>query len=287
MPKLLTFQRSLCRLRQNNPGFMRQRWLISIALLTLMLPVCLVAQDAEPSLGDIARQLRREKEEKDKKAADRNVIDNENIDQLMNELQSKKFNSTSVLFSMDSGSKNFRVSAPDVSCNLSFSGKATSLLTDPFITRPIPGAEIAKLDGPAVIRGNTLQVSVFNGSGWTVRELIVGITTLRTPPTTTYGPALLKPASESVVELTQKRPDQTVIYHLRGSAVPQTTTVFTADLTSEPGPDQEWHWAIVGATGVPADPPLAVNPSPVNSATLPAVPPAEPIPATSSGNPRP
>ena len=101
-----------------------------------------------------------------------------------------------------------------MSCNLSFSGKATSLLTDPFVTRSIPATEIAKLDGPAVIQGNSLQVSVFNGSDWNVKELIVGITMLRTPPTTAYGPALLKPASESVVELTQKRPDQTVIYHL-------------------------------------------------------------------------
>lgn len=261
-----------------------QRWLISITLLTLALPICLDAQD-EPSLGDVARALRREKE--DKKAPDRNVIDNENIDQLMNELQSKKFNSTSLLFSMENGGKNFRVSAPDVSCNLSFSGKATSLLTDPYITRPIPGTEIAKLDGPAVIQGNTLQISFFNGSDWNVRELIIGVTMLRTPPPTTYGPAVLKPASESVVELTQKRPDQTVIYHLRGNAAPQTTTVFTADLTTEPGPEQEWHWAIVGATGVPVDPPYATNPSAANSATLPDVPPAEPVPATSSGNPHP
>src|SRR5882762_8732954 len=116
---------------------MQRRWLISIALLTLALPVGLAADDTEPSLGDVARALRREKEEKDKKTSEHNVIDNENIDQLMNELQSKHFNSTSLLFSLDSGGKNFKVSAPDVSCNLSFSGKATSLLTDPFMARSI------------------------------------------------------------------------------------------------------------------------------------------------------
>ena len=98
-------------------------------ILTLAVPVCLSAQDTEPSLGDVARALTPRKREKTKKPPERNVIDNENIDQLMNELQSKHFNSTSLLFSMDSGGKNFKVSAPDVSCNLSFSGKATSLLT--------------------------------------------------------------------------------------------------------------------------------------------------------------
>jgi len=299
--KLLRFQRLLGRLRQNKSQifsassavqgfgfFMRQRWLISIALLTLALPVCVVAQDSEPSLGDIARKLRREKEGKEKRTTEHGVIDNENIDQLMNELQRKRFNSTTLLFSLDKGGQNFKVSAPDVSCNLSFSGKATSLLTDPLVTRSIPATEIAKLDGPAVIQGNSLQVSFFNGSDWNVKELIVGVTILRTPPPVIYGPSMLKPASESVIELTQKRPDQTVIYHLRGSAAPQTTTVFMAELTNELDPNQEWHWAIVGAKGVPVDPlATAAPPSLVDPATPPAVQPAEPVPATSSGNPRP
>jgi hypothetical protein len=264
---------------------MRHGWLISIFLLSLTLSVCLAAQENEPSLGDIARQLRRQKEEK---ANDHTVIDNENLNQLMNELQSKRFNSTTLLFSLDKGGQNFKVSAPDVSCNLSFSGKATALLTDPFITRPIPSTEIAKLDGPAVIQGNTLQVSFFNGTDWNVKELVVGITILRMPPPTMYGPAILKPASESVVELPQKRPDQTVIYHLKGNAAPQTTTVFTAELTNELDPNQEWHWAIVGAKGVPVDRPAPATNSPDAAPTTPlAVQPAEPVPAISSGNPHP
>ena len=265
---------------------MRPCRLISIALLTMALPVCLIAQEPEPSLGDVARQVRREKEAKEKR--EHGVIDNENLDQLMKELQSKRFNSTTLMFSLDKGGQNFKVSAPDVSCSLSFSGKAASLVTDPFVTRSIPGTEIAKLDGPAVIQGNTLQVSFFNGSGWNIQELVVGLTLLRTPSPKLYGPALLKPASDSVVELAQKRPDQTMIYHLRGSAAPQTTTVFTAELSSELDPEQEWRWAIVGAKGVPADAaasdeiPVAANP-----AMPPAIQPAEPVPATSSSNPRP
>lgn len=268
---------------------MRQRWLISIVLLALALPVCLTAQEpSEPSLGDIARQLRREKEEKEKKGTEHDVIDNENLNQLMNELQSRRFNSTTLMFSLDKGSQNFKVSTPDVSCNLSFSGKATSLLTDPFVTRSVPGTEIAKLDGPAIIQGNTLQVSFFNGTDWNIKELIVGLTLVRIPVPKIYGPAMLKPASDSVVELTQKRPDQTVIYHLRGSSAPQTTAVFTAELTSELDPEQEWHWAIVGAKGVPKDTPLTSdNPTTVSPATPSASQPAEPVPATSTSNPHP
>ncbi len=276
---------------------MRRRILILIALLALAIPSCLAEDDTEPSLGDIARSLRQEKQDKEKRTADRTIIDNENLDQLMNELQSKRFNSTSLLFSLDGNKNDFKVSAPDVSCNLSFNAKATSLLTDPFMPRAVPGAEIAKLDGPAVIQGNTLEVSVYNGSEWNIKELIVGLTTLRLRQPAPYGPFIVKPAAETVIEQAEKRPDQTVIYHLKGNAAPQTTTVFTVDLSTEPGPDQEWHWAIVGAKGVPADPPASTAPAttlpttviPVSSSpvTLPAVPTAEPVPATSSGNPYP
>jgi len=269
---------------------MRRHWLISIALFALALPVCLVGQEpSEPSLGDLARQLRREKEEKEKKTAERGVIDNENLKQMLNELQSKRFNSTTLLFSLDKGGQNFKVSAPDVSCSLSFSGKATALLTDPFVTRSVPSTEIAKLDGPAVIQGNRLQVSFFNGSDWNIKELVVGLTLLRTPTPKMYGPALLRPAADSVVELAQKRPDQTVIYHLRGNAAPQTTTIFTAELANEFDSEEDWHWAIVGAKGVPEDKP-SMDESPVmtNPTTPPAsIQPAEPTPATSTGNLRP
>jgi len=265
-------------------GFLTyRRWLISIAILVLALPACFAADDTDTPLGDIARAFRREKkEDKDKNAPQHNVIDNENLDQLMNELQSKKFNSTSLLFSFDGVGKSFKVSAPDVTCNLSFNAKATSLLSDPFMPREVPGGELAKLDGPAVLEGSTLQVSVYNGSAWNIKELIVGVTMLRAPVSTPYGPAM-KPAVESVVELSEKRPDQTVIYHLRGTAAPQSTTVFTADLAAEPSPDQEWHWAIVGAKGVPAEPTATTNPLP-SGVILPAVPTEEQAPATSSGN---
>jgi hypothetical protein len=268
--------------------FMLRRFFIFAVLLAQMVPVCLAADENDVPLGDIARALRQEKG-KDKNEPERRVIDNENLDQLMNELQRKRFSSTSLMFSIDGEDKGFKVSAPDVSCNLSFNAKTTSLLTDPFMPRSVPGAELAKLDGPAVIQDNTLQVSVFNGSGWNIKELVVGVTMVRTTAPRTYGPYMVKPAAETVVETSEKRPDQTVIYHLRGNAVPQSTTVFTAELTSEPAPDQEWHWAIVGAKGIPVELPVITTPVPEMSTPVmtPAAPTAGPVPATSTGNPHP
>src|SRR5207245_3719965 len=39
--------------------------------------------------------------------------------------------------------------------------------------------ESCKLDGPASIEGDTLQLSVYNGTAWNVKEITVGLTILR------------------------------------------------------------------------------------------------------------
>ncbi len=54
--------------------------------------------------------------------------------------------------------------------------------------------------------------------------------------------------------LSEKQPDSTVLYHLKGSAAPSSTTVFHETLGTTLGQDQEWHWAIVQAKGVPSQP---------------------------------
>jgi len=216
-------------------------------LIVLALPVCLSAQDSDTPLGDIARAFRRNKDEK--KAPGHAVIDNENLDQLVADLQSHRF-TTSLLFSFDNVAKDFKVSSPDVTCSLSFSAKTSTLLTDPYTPRELPGDELAKLDGPATIQGGSLEVSVFNGSAWDIKEITVGFTVVRAP-SLPYGPQLLKPAAERTVETLEKRSDRTVILHLKGTASPQSTTVFTEDLPQELSPEQEWHWAIVSAKGIP------------------------------------
>jgi hypothetical protein len=225
---------------------------LALVLLGALLPVCAMAQSdsGEPSLGDLARQYR-----KGKAAIDHAVIDNDNLHQVMDEVQTRKLNG-SLLFSIDGAGKKFQVSSPDVTCDLSFSGSATSLLSDPYAPQVLPEIELAKLDGPATISGDTLQVSVHNGTTWNIKEITVGVTILRSSEANTArrGSARLIPAAETTTLLLEKKPDSTVLYHLKGSAAPSSTTVFHETLGTTLGGDQEWHWAIVQAKGVPSQP---------------------------------
>jgi hypothetical protein len=228
-----------------------------VALLGCLLPVGGIAQSdgAEPSLGDLARSLR-----KGKPAPEHTVIDNDNLHKVMDEVQNLKLKGKQ-LFSIDGEGKKFQVSSPDVTCDLSFSGSATSLLSAAYAPQDLPETELAKLDGPATIAGDTLQVSVHNGTTWNIKEITVGLTILRESGTDAArsGPARLIPASETTTLISEKHPDVTVLYHLKGSAAPSSTTVFHETLSSAPGHDQEWHWAIVQAKGVPAPKPAVGN----------------------------
>ena len=133
------------------------------------------------------------------------------------------------------------------------------LKADPFIAQDLPDSELAKLDGPATISGDTLQLALYNGSAWNLKEVTVGLTILRRPDVDTayYGSAKLLPATVGPSPaVPEKRSDLTVLYHLKGTAAPLTTTVFTETLGAALGPDQDWHWAIVHAKGVPPPPVL-------------------------------
>jgi len=217
---------------------------LTVILLGVLLPLRGVAQSdgGEPSLGDLARSMR-----KGKPVADHAVIDNDNLHQVMDEVQNRKLNG-SLLFSLDGIAKKFQVSSPDVTCDLSFSASATSLLSDAYAPQDLPEGELAKLDGPASISGDTLQIAVHNGTSWSVKEITVGLTILRSSE---VNRARLIPAAETTNLLPEKHPDVTVLYHLKGSAPPSTTTVFHETLGTALGRDQEWHWAIVQAKGLP------------------------------------
>ncbi len=232
---------------------------IIVILLGCLLPVRAEAQTdgAEPSLGDIARSLR-----KGKSAPEHAVIDNDNLHKVMDEVQDLKLKGK-LLFSIDGEGKKFKVSSPDVTCDLSFSGSATSLVSDAYAPQDLPETELAKLDGPATISGDALQVSVHNGTNWNIKEITVGLTILRDSGTDVAhgGAARLIPAAETTTLLSEKHPDVTVLYHLKGSAAPSSTTVFHETLNSAPSHDQEWHWAIVQAKGI-APKPVASNQRP-------------------------
>jgi hypothetical protein len=239
--------------------FMTRKLFLTLALITLgvLLSAYGVAQSdsPEPSLGDLARQYRKAKAAVEHAVMDHAVIDNDNLHKVMDEVQTRKLEGK-LLYSIDGSGKKFQVSSPDVTCDLSFSGSATALLSDPYAPQDLPEGELAKLEGPATISGDTLQVSVHNGTTWNIKEITVGVTIVRSSEATAArrGPARLITAGETTRLLLEKQPDSTVLYHLKGSSAPASTTVFHENLATTLGQDQEWHWAIVQAKGVPAQP---------------------------------
>jgi hypothetical protein len=231
--------------------------IILVIFAGLTLPAALRAQSDDQStpLGDIARALRRDKEEKDKPEAPsaRTVIDNDNLSQVVDQAAKDRLKNK-MTFLFDGVEKGVHVAAPDVTCSLSFSAKTGALVADPFVAQDLPRNEISKLDGPAAIDAGKLEVTVYNGTGWNLREITVGLTIVRqagTDSAANYGQAKLLPASAVNRETAEKRSDLTVLYHIQGSAAPFSTTVFRQDLGGKLSPDQEWHWAIVQAQGIP------------------------------------
>jgi WD40 repeat protein len=94
----------------------------------------------------LARQYRKAKAAVEHAVIDHAVIDNDNLHKVMDEVQTRKLEGK-LLFSIDGSGKKFQVSSPDVTCDLSFSGSATSLLSDPYAPQDLPEGELAKLEG--------------------------------------------------------------------------------------------------------------------------------------------
>ena len=243
-------------------------------------------------LGDIARSFRK------KIAPSEVIIDNDNFSKVVEDAESRRAAGSTMVFSLDPGEKSFHVSSPDVSCSFSFSAKTSSLLSDPIVLDELPRSELAKLDGPAAIDGDSLQVSMHNGSSWELREVVIGLTILRrsegVDAVYSYGPARIVPvagaSAPQVQDSVQKQPDVTVLLRVKGSALPSATALFRTQLNFALFPDQEWHWAIVRAKGVPPQiPPDAATMQLVQGAGQ--LPPAAPdagvpvaLPTSSSSN---
>jgi hypothetical protein len=223
--------------------------------LVALLPALVAAQDDanETPLGDVARNLR-------KKTPDQQVIDNDNLSTVMEQTQVHKLAGSGVQYSIDSGGKTFQISSPDASCRLSFSANSKALLSNQYTQMQMPPNELAKLEGPAIIDGSSLQISVFNGTGWHVSEIAIAMTLVTRADahdaSAAYGSAKLVPAAvksspNAGANSGEKSADVTMLYRVRAAAAPATTTLFRTPLDSEVGPDQEWHWAIVEARGYP------------------------------------
>jgi hypothetical protein len=228
------------------------------------LPQLCTAQDADDTpLGDVARSFRK------KPAASEIVVDNDNLSKVVSDAESRHVAGSSMVFSLDPAGKSFRVSSPDVTCSLSFSAssKTSALLNDPLMLDELPRSEMAKLDGPATIDGDSLQVSMHNGTSWELREVVIGLTIVKRPDPATaaanFGQARIVPAvagsQQQAPDSFQKQPDVTLLLKVKGSAAPSTTGIFRTALNFALFPDQDWHWAIVKAKGIPPQTPLALT----------------------------
>jgi hypothetical protein len=221
---------------------------VALAFLGLSYPNYAVAQsDDNVSLGDFARALRQGRE-----PAAPLVIDNDNLSRVMDEVENHRLGG-SPLFSLNGSDHNFRMSSPDGTCSLSFNANATSLLTVPYVAEDLPQSELAKLDGPASINDDTLEITVYNGSDWNVKEVTVGLTIVRrTDAAASHGSARLLPAAvEESTPPAGKPSDLTLLLHLKGTTAPLGTTILREKLPAALAAGQEWHWAIVQAKGIP------------------------------------
>lgn len=211
------------------------------AFILCALTARMAAQDDgnDVPLGDVARNLRKPGPNPQQ------VIDDDNLTNVMKQAETRHATWSGLRYAMGGGDKDFRVSAPDVTCSLAFTANAKSLLSSQYAQMELPPADVSKLQGPAAIEGDALTVSLFNATDWHVSEISVALTIVN--KTVDASPA---PSVESAVR-PEKKPDATFIYRMRAAASPWTTATFNAPLNGDLAPGQEWHWAIVQAKGYP------------------------------------
>lgn len=235
------------------PNRLTMALLLSGMLLLAWAPSAYAQDDTgDTPLGDVARSLRK------KPASSETVVDNDNLSKVVEDAESRRAAGSSLVFSLAPAGKSLRVSSPDVSCSLSFSARTSSLLSDPAALDELPRSEMAKLDGPATIDGDSLEVSMHNGTSWELREVLIGLTIVKRPEAGSaasyFGQARIVPAVAGGLQQQdslQKQPDVTLLLRVKGSAAPSATAIFRTSLNFALFPDQDWHWAIVKAKGIP------------------------------------
>src|SRR5260370_11702333 len=113
-----------------------------VLLFALLCPLAASAQDEAPSLGDFARDQRRNKAQQQPQASPNpalTVIDNDNLAQAMQDAKNARpVKSDKTVFSIDASSNILKVSSPDVTCSLSFNARATSLPIKPLLIENLP-----------------------------------------------------------------------------------------------------------------------------------------------------
>ena len=240
--------------------FSNLRSIVPVALLFLFATLCpsIAAQDDAPSLGDFARNLRKNKlEQQPQQPSDPaagSVIDNDNLTQVMDDAKNARpVRSDKTVFSIDPTGNTVKVSSPDVTCSLSFNARASSLLLKPILIEDLPLTELLKIDGPGSIQDESLQLEVFNGTDWDIREITIGLTLERKPGENAELAARARviPAAEGLAPIAvERRSDVTLLYHLKAEAKPFSTTAFHENIGITPGADEDWRWSIVEAKGI-------------------------------------
>jgi hypothetical protein len=227
--------------------------------LALLWSVAAPAQDDAdaPSLGDLARDLRKNKLQQQGERPpepDRPVIDNDNLTQVMEDVRkARPVSPEKTVFSIDAASNTIKVSSPDVTCSLSFNSRTSALLIKPVLVEDLPLAELLKLDGPGFIQGESLQLQLFNGTDWDLREVTIGLTLERKAGENAEVAARAQviPAAQIDAPATiERRSDVTLLYHLKAEAKPFSTTAFSENIGITPAPDEDWRWSIVEAKGI-------------------------------------
>src|ERR1022692_1614718 len=184
--------------------------LVALSLLLCLLggSVAAGAQEDGPSLGDLARNLRKDKaQQRPQQTSEpvRTVIDNDNLSQVMEDTRkAKPVVQNKTVLSLDPSGNTLKVSSPDVTCSMSFNARASSLLVKPVLIEDLPLDELVKLDGPGSIQDDNLQLEVFNGTDWALREITIGLTLERRPGENAELAARARviPASEGAPVLT-------------------------------------------------------------------------------------
>src|SRR6266853_5625823 len=236
---------------------------LGVLLVALLCPLAASAQEDAPSLGDLARDVRKNRLQQPQQQADpaHPVIDNDNLAQVMDDAKkARPVKPDKTVFSIDPSGNTLKISSPDVTCSLSFNARASSLLIKPILIEDLPLTELLKLDGPASIQDESLRLEVFNGTDWDIREITIGLTLERKPGQNAEVAAHARviPAAEGLAPVTvERRSDVTLLYHLKAEAKPFSTTAFHEDIGITPGADEDWRWSIIEAKGIrPSQPQL-------------------------------
>jgi hypothetical protein len=228
-------------------------WLPGVVALCVLWPLAATAQDDEPSLGDLARNFRKNKD-KVGPHQDAPIIDNDNLAQATEDAKNRKPKTDDkFVLSIDAVAKTIKASSPDVTCSLSFNARAGALLIKPVLLETLPLPDLLKLDGPASIQDENFQLEVFNGTDWDLREITVGLTLERKPGDNAEMAArarVIPAAQNSLAPTVEKRSNVMLLYHLKATAKPFSTTTFKENIGITPGPDEDWRWSIIEAKGI-------------------------------------